>query len=164
MKYKIGILASSIAVLAVISFAEVSVDDTNKVSFGIGGTVTPECKLVSIASNQSKFLNLKSRDRQHTADISLWCNTGQETTDATYASEHNGYLVNNTGERIPYDISVDEEHKGVSLNSPMTINQVVGQGIQGQPVTRSIYIEPKINGFESAGIYTDTIYITLSSH
>lgn len=142
--------------------AEISVTDTSVTSFDIGGEIQPECKVANQSSSQATQLNLRSQEAQAAANVSVWCNTGQDTADATYSSANEGYLVNEEGNRIAYSIGLENNNSNFNLVSPQTIRQNVGNGENGQNTTSQLSILPQVTGFESAGAYRDTIQVTVS--
>lgn len=142
--------------------AKISLDDTNETSFDIGGTITAECKVNNNATDTSTALDLNSTTAQNASSVSVWCNTGQNSANTTYTSRNDGFLVSNTGERIPYNINVGDQGSNLSLATPQTIQQATGIGNAGETISTNVAILPQVNGFESSGAYNDTISVTVS--
>lgn len=142
--------------------ANMSVTDGNTTSFDIRGEIQPECKVANQSVNQATQLNLQSQQSQAAANVAIWCNTGQDTASATYTSANDGYLVNDSGNRIAYNLSVESNNGDFSLNDPQTLQQQSGSGFDGQGLSSQLFVLPQVSGFESAGHYRDTIQITVS--
>lgn len=144
------------------AIAKISLDDTNETSFDIGGTITAECKVTNASTDAATALDLSSASAQSASSVSVWCNTGQNSANTTYASANDGYLINENGDRIPYNINVGEQTNNLSLTSPQTVQQVSGTGANGEALSSDVAILPQVNGFESSGAYSDTIAVTVT--
>lgn len=164
--FNIKTLTKTIALLstfaALTAHADIAVTDTDTTSFDIGGEILPECKVSNSALNAATSLDLSSTDAQTAANVSLWCNTGQGTASTTYSSENSGFLVNENGQKIAYNIDIAGTANDLSLTSAQTVNQQSGQGVDGADSTKAVSIKPIVTGFEYAGTYSDTIEITVS--
>lgn len=142
--------------------AKIAIDADDNTSFDIGGEIKSECKVTNYSPERSTTLDLSSSEAQTTASVSLWCNTGQGTAKTTYSSQNGGFMVSEEGKKIAYSIDISGTANDLSLTSAQTVNQVVGKGTEGQESTRSIAVKPLVNGYEYAGIYSDTIEVTVS--
>jgi spore coat protein U-like protein len=162
MKASTKLIIALAASTAMYANATISVSDDNQTSFDIGGQILPECKVNNFSPERSTTLNLASGEAQTTASISLWCNTGQGTARTTYASANNGFMVSEEGQKIAYAIDISGTTNDMRLTSAQTVNQVAGQGVEGAEATRSVKVKPLITGFEYAGVYRDTIEVTVS--
>lgn len=144
------------------SFAAISLTDTSQSSFNIGGFISPECKVNNVANNTSTALDLTSTSAQTASSVSVWCNTGQSAANTTYASDNDGFLVNETGNRIAYNINVGDQGNDISLSTPQSISQQSGFGENGEEQVTDVAIVPQVNGLEFSGTYSDTISVTVS--
>lgn len=162
MKNLTKTLALISAVMTLTANAEIAVTDTDTTSFDIGGEILPECKVSSYSPERSTSLDLSSSEAQTTASVSLWCNTGQGTANTTYASANAGFMVNENGQKIAYTMDVSGTASDLSLTSAQTVRQISGSGVDGAQQTRSVKIKPIVTGFEYAGVYSDTIEVTVS--
>lgn len=142
--------------------ANVSLDDTNETSFNIGGNISAECKVTNTATDTATSLDLSSTSAQNASSVAVWCNTGQNSANTTYSSLNNGFLVSDSGNRIAYNINVGEQGNNLSLTSPQSVQQSNGTGTSGDTFTTDVAIMPQVNGFETSGIYNDTIAVTVS--
>ncbi|MBE1298985.1 MAG: hypothetical protein GJ680_03615 [Alteromonadaceae bacterium] len=162
MKNKTKCIAISGCLITTGLSAAVTEADTDKTSFNIGGQILPECKVTSFSPEQATSLDLSTSNSQTTANVSVWCNTGQSAANTTYSSANAGYLVDDTGNRIAYNVGVSGTSSELNLTSPQIIEQVAGTGNQGETQDTTVSIIPQVNGLESAGSYSDTIAITVS--
>lgn len=144
--------------------ANITVEDTDSTSFDLAGTILPECKVQARIKNRSTALDLTSATRQKTSNIWIWCNTGQSQATTTYSSLSGGYLVNEAGNQIPYLMQIPGTIGNVSLAQAQTVNQRAGNGTGGSHKGRVINITPQVNGFEYAGVYRDTIEVTVTAN
>jgi len=142
--------------------ANISLDDTNETSFDIGGNISAECKVTNTATDAAASLDLSSASAQNASSVAVWCNTGQNLANTTYASLNDGFLVSDSGNRIAYNINVGEQGSNLSLTSPQAVQQSNGTGINGDSFTTDVAIVPQVSGFETSGIYNDTISVTVS--
>lgn len=142
--------------------ANVSLDDTNETSFDIGGNISAECKVTNTATDAATSLDLSSTSAQNASSVAVWCNTGQNSANTTYASLNDGFLVSENGNRIAYNINVGEQGNNLSLTSPQSVQQSNGTGTSGDTFTTDVAIMPQVSGFETSGIYNDTIAVTVS--
>lgn len=153
-------LLSTVAALS--AHAEITVSDSDTTSFDIGGEILPECKVSNSASTSATSLDLTSTEAQNAASISIWCNTGQGTASTTYSSANAGFMVNENGQKIAYNLDIAGTASDLSLTSAQTINQASGAGVDGTDQARTVSIKPVVTGFEYAGVYSDTIEVTVS--
>jgi spore coat protein U-like protein len=142
--------------------ANIALTDDNTTSFDIAGEILPECKVTNQSSNQATQLNLASPDPQAATDVAIWCNTGQETANTTYSSANQGFLVNEQGNRIAYNLSLENSNGEFNLATAQTIQQRAGEGVDANGETQTLLIQPQVSGFETAGNYRDTVQITVS--
>lgn len=162
MKGWLAVSALALLTVAGTVSANISVTDGSSTSFDVRGEIQPECKVANQSSNQATQLNLQSQEAQAAGSVAIWCNTGQDTASATYNSDNDGYLVNDNGSRIAYNLSIESNNSDLNLNSPQTIQQQTGAGFEGDAVSRQLSVLPQVTGFESAGNYRDTIQVTVS--
>jgi len=134
----------------------------NSTSIDMGGTIEPTCKVRNNVKQRSLNLDLSSSSAQKTNNVFIWCNTGQSKAQATYSSLNGGYLKNENGDLIPYLFTVANTASNLSLVTPQTVSQRTGSGKAGKDKGRVIKITPQVNGYEYAGIYRDTIEVTVS--
>jgi spore coat protein U-like protein len=153
-------LLSTVAALS--AQANISVTDTDKTSFDIGGEIQPECKVSNSALSSATALDLSSTSAQTAANVSIWCNTGQAAASTTYSSQNAGFLVNETGKKIAYKIDIDGTASDLALTSDQVVSQESGQGVEGADASKSVSIKPVVTGFEYAGTYSDTIEVTVA--
>lgn len=147
---------------AIDASAQISLDATEQTSFDIGGSIAAECKVANQSSDIATTLDLGSSSAQNAATISVWCNTGQNTADTIYSSANNGFLVDDAGNQIAYNINVGDNANALSLATPQTVQQNSGAGTEGDSQRSNLAIIPQVNGFETSGSYSDTIAITVS--
>ena len=162
---KAASLSLTISVMLPLSgvvFAKISLEDTSQTSFDISGTISAECKVTNTVTDTANSLDLASATAQNASTVSVWCNTGQSAADTTYSSVNNGYLINETGNRIAYSINVGQQANNLSLASPQTIEQFSGIGVNGETIATDVAIVPQVNGFETSGAYSDTISVTVT--
>ncbi|MCC2607278.1 Csu type fimbrial protein [Planctobacterium marinum] len=161
---KPGVFAAVLCLsgLAINASAQMSLDATEQTSFDIGGSIAAECKVANTTTEQAASLDLSNASAQSAATISVWCNTGQNSADTTYSSANNGYLVNESGNQIAYNINVGDNASALSLSSPQTVQQASGTGVQGGVQSSNVAIIPQVSGFENSGSYSDTIAVTVS--
>jgi len=131
-------------------------------TFIVGGRIQALCKVRHNTKSRSLRLDLSSPQAQKTNHVYIWCNTGQSSASATYSSVNQGYLVNDNGNKIPYLISIPQTANSVSLATPQTVSQRAGSGTKGEDKRRNIRVIPQVNGLEYAGVYRDTIRVTVS--
>ncbi|MCC2607419.1 Csu type fimbrial protein [Planctobacterium marinum] len=134
----------------------------NSTSIEMGGTIEPTCKVRNNVKQRAVNLDLSSSRAQRTNNVFIWCNTGQSNAQATYNSLNGGYLRSENGDSIPYLFTVANTAANLSLTSPQTVTQRTGSGTAGKDKGRVIKVTPQINGFEYAGVYRDTIEVTVS--
>ncbi len=142
--------------------ANITNDASQTIELEFVGTIEPLCKVNARIRNRSIQLDLSSSTRQNTSNIRIWCNTGQSNATATYSSVNGGYLVNDAGNQIPYLMRIPKTTGNVALTSPVEVQQRAGSGIAGDHKGRVIQITPQVNGFEYAGVYRDTISVTVA--
>lgn len=163
MKY-----ASGSALVAIVSIAvqqanaKISLEDTAQTSFDIGGEIAAECKVSNATSDNATSLDLSNAAAQTAGTLSIWCNTGQNVADTTYSSANNGFLIDESGNQIAYNINVGDQANSLSLSSPQTVQQANGSGTAGDTESTNVAIIPQVNGFESSGAYSDTISVTVT--
>ena len=164
MKTLIKTIALLSATIAASANASISVEHDNSTEFDIGGIIAPECKVNSTATDDALALDLTSTSAQNIASVEIWCNTGDQHISATYTSDNNGVLKNDThnGKDIAYKINVGSAHQDLSLTSARTVNQEAGSDVEGESVAKTISIEPEVTGFEYEGTYSDTITVTVA--
>lgn len=160
--FGISLTLSLLLSVSVAVMAAVSLDDTNETSFDIGGTITAECKVANSTTNAATTLDLSSASAQNASTVYVWCNTGQNSANTTYASLNDGFLVSEEGSRIAYNINVGDQGNNLSLATPQTIQQLTGIGSNGDATTTDVAIIPQVSGFEDSGNYNDTISVTVS--
>ncbi len=148
--------------LALPASAAITVNDSNTSSFNIGGQILPECKVANFSPEQATALDLTSSTAQPSATVSVWCNTGQNSANTTYTSTNAGYLVDGTGNRIAYNLGIPGSASDLNLATPQTVSQSAGLGTAGESQDTTVSIIPQVNGFETAGAYSDTIAVTVS--
>jgi len=142
--------------------AKITPEDTAQTSFDISGTIAAECKVNHTNLESSAALDLTTSTAQNASSVAVWCNTGQSSADTTYRSVNNGFLVDESGNRIAYSINVGEQANNLSLSSPQTVKQLSGSGVNGDSVASDIAIIPQVSGLENSGSYSDTIAVTVS--
>ncbi|XOV80548.1 MAG: spore coat protein U domain-containing protein [Aestuariibacter sp.] len=156
------LLMLSNLIVSLSTMANITNGDNETTSFDVGGTIQPQCKVKARNLNRAIGLDLSSATRQKTANIQIWCNTGQSQATASYSSLNGGQLVNEAGQKIPYLMQIPNTVGDVSLSQTQTVSQRTGTGIAGDHKGRVVKITPQVNGFEYAGIYRDTIEVTVS--
>ncbi|SHH75071.1 Csu type fimbrial protein [Ferrimonas marina] len=154
-----------LALAALVSFgasaANIDVTATDNTSFDIGGTIAPTCKVDNFIGDRGD-LDLSESVRQNTASVSIWCNTGQATAKTTYSSLNNGFMEDANGNQIGYLVTVDGLFNDVDLTQDRSGNQLAGSGLNGGQQSRTVRITPQVTGFEYAGVYSDTISVTVA--
>ena len=143
-------------------YGAMSVSSGHTASLELAGNIVPMCKVRNNLKSRSLNLDLSSGKAQNSNNVFIWCNTGQSKASATYSSLNNGALVNENGDSIPYLLTVANTARNLSLTTPQTVAQRTGSGVAGKDKGRVIKIKPQVNGFERAGIYRDTISVTVS--
>lgn len=159
---KLSFTMVTLLMMSATSHAAMSVAGENNISLELSGSIEPMCKVRNNVKSRSLNLDLSSNTAQKTNNVFLWCNTGQRNASATYSSLNNGVLINDSGDSIPYLLTVANTANNLSLVAPQTVSQRTGSGTSGADKGRVIKIKPQINGFERAGTYRDTIAVTVS--
>lgn len=145
-----------------LSHAALPTGSTNTAQIDFGGNIEPECKARTKVKARSTRLDLSSATMQKTNHVYIWCNTGQNSVQATYKSTNGGRLVNEQGDYIPYMIRIPETLQETNFISARTVTQRAGSGTEGNDLMRTVKIRPLVTGFENAGVYRDTIAVTVA--
>lgn len=150
-----AICASPVAVNAI------ELTDTDTATFEISGTIEKMCKVSTYAGEPTREVDLSAgAGASTTSSISTWCNTGQATVDTTFSSANGGKMKNEAGDEIGYSASLG--NSTFDLTDDVTVSKVTSGNLNGTHTSSSFKVQPDVNGFERAGVYTDTITVQVA--
>lgn len=141
----------------------IELTDTDTATFEISGTIEKMCKVSTYAGEPARAVDLSpGAAASTTSSVSTWCNTGQSTVATTFSSANSGKMKNEAGDEIGYTASLSGTGSAFDLTSDVTLAKVTSGNLDGSHVSRSFKVQPDVNGFERAGVYTDTITVQVA--
>ncbi|MEZ9851336.1 hypothetical protein FCV82_07855 [Vibrio breoganii] len=126
------------------------------------GEIEKKCVLdLSKFNGQAQVIDLSYPAKQTAGrSIVAWCNNYVAPL-VTFESANDWNLVSDSDEAIPYNTWMDGSGDLSLLSGvPLPDTAFVTQTKKGETWGRPIRYTPVVNGFETAGTYTDTITVT----